>query len=363
MNRRNFLQHTIGGGSAAMAAAAAFPVSNANATSGHPVRLGICAASYAIRSRSSRRKDAPSELASFASPVGQLKHFSRYDSVCAQIGVRGWDSPGLVRQIRDQVEATGTALEGQIRLPREESDIDRFAAELEIAKEAGVSIFRVVTLGTRRYETFETADAWSDFKIRSRKLLALAEKAAAKAEIKLAVENHKDWRTEELLDLLKSIDSAHVGVNLDTGNNMALLENPMAVVKALAPYAITLHLKDMGVAEDEDGFLLAEVPLGEGIIDIRQVVKICRKANPEVQFNLEMITRDPLKIPCLTDPYWATLGELSGQTLAATLKSVRRHNRDDLQKIGHLSLVEKIQAEEENISRSFEWWKKAMSAS
>jgi len=304
-----------------------------------------------------RQKGAPPQLSRFAGPVGQLQYFARYRSACAQIGVGGWNRPGLVRQIREEVEASGTKLEGQIRLPKDGSDVERFAAEVKFAKEAGVTIFRTACLGTRRYETFHSLDEWTAFQARARKSLGLAEKVAAKMGVRLAVENHKDWRTEELLDLLRRIDSPHVGVNLDTGNNIALLEDPMEGIEALAPHALTLHLKDMGVAEYEDGFLLAEIPLGEGMVDIQKVVEICRKANPQVQFNLEMITRDPLKIPCLTDEYWLTFGEVKGRVLASALKNVRRHNRDDLQKIGRLPALEQMAAEEENIRRSFDWWK------
>jgi len=63
----------------------------------------------------------------------------------------------------------------------------------------------------------------------------------------------------------------------------------------------------MAVQEYEEGFLLSEVPLGEGFLDLKKMVAILQKANPTIQFNLEMITRDTLKIPCLTPKYWATM--------------------------------------------------------
>ena len=36
----------------------------------------------------------------------------------------------------------------------------------------------------------------------------------------------------------------------------------------------------MGVEEYADGFLLSEVPLGEGILDLKGMVAALRKANP-----------------------------------------------------------------------------------
>ena len=155
-------------------------------------------------------------------------------------------------------------------------------------------------LGGRRYETFDTAEAFKEFADQQWKALTQAEPIIRNQNMKLAIENHKDWRLDEMLLLLQRISSEFVGVCVDTGNNIALLDDPMSLVKALAPYAHSVHLKDMGVEEYEDGFLLSEVPLGEGYLDIPEMVKVLREAKPDLDFSLEMITRDPLKIPCLT---------------------------------------------------------------
>src|SRR5207237_7029641 len=117
----------------------------------------------------------------------------------------------------------------------------------------------------------------------------------------------KDWLIEELVGMLLRLSSQWVGVTVDTGNSVALLEDPLEVVRAYAPWALTTHVKDMGVQESADGFLLAEVPLGAGYLDLPEVVRVLRAARPAVRLNLEMITRDPLRVPCLTEKYWATL--------------------------------------------------------
>jgi hypothetical protein len=47
-------------------------------------------------------------------------------------------------------------------------------------------------------------------------------------------------------------------------------------------------------------------------------------SNPRVRLNLEIITRDPLKVPCLTPKYWATLPTVPAKDLASALARVRR---------------------------------------
>ncbi len=103
-------------------------------------------------------------------------------------------------------------------------------------------------LSGRCYETFDSLEKFEEFAERSWRSLVLAEPLLKKHELKLAVENHKDWLVPELVAMLKRIGSEHVGVCIDTGNSIARLEDPMAVVEAYAPYAVSTHLKDMGVS-------------------------------------------------------------------------------------------------------------------
>lgn len=126
----------------------------------------------------------------------------------------------------------------------------------------------------------------------------------------------------------------------------------MMVVEAYAPYAFAAHLKDMGVAEYDEGFLLADVPLGQGLLDLPRMVQILRKARPEIQFSLEMATRDPLKVPCLTEKYWATFEDVPGSDLARTLRYVRANESTELlPKVNHLPLDELVKLEEANIKK------------
>ena len=64
---------------------------------------------------------------------------------------------------------------------------------------AGADVVRTVASGGRRYETFDSAAAFQQFVEKSWRSLTLAEPILKKHRIRLAVENHKDWRVPELL--------------------------------------------------------------------------------------------------------------------------------------------------------------------
>jgi sugar phosphate isomerase/epimerase len=247
-------------------------------------------------------------------------------------------------------------LEGIVTLPRDDSDLARFEAEIRTAKIAGCEVVRTVMLSGRRYETFKSLDAFRRFGESSFHSLKLAGPVAARHGIYLAVENHKDWRADELIAILKRIGNDHVGVCLDTGNSIALLEDPMEVVEALAPWALSTHFKDMGLEEFRDGFRLAEVPLGSGILDLPRIVADLRKSRAAIRFNIEMITRDPLEVPCLKEPYWETFPALSGRHLAKAVSLVRDHPRSSpLPRVSTLPLEARLQVEEKNARGSLEY--------
>lgn len=313
-----------------------------------PKRLGVSTNTYGVRWR-----NGTTELPAFKDSLDLLDYCVTLGAGGAQILVSRWTND-YARQVRERVELHGLYLEGQIALPKDEADVARFDREVALAREAGVGIIRTVMLGGRRYENFATLAAWNEHKARAWHSLTLTRPILAKHRVKLAVENHKDWRADEMVSVIKRIDSEWIGVNLDLGNNVALLDDPMAVIELLAPLTLTTHFKDMAVQDYEDGFLLSEVPLGDGVVDLKRAIAILEKANPAVQFNLEMITRDPLKVPVYTDQYWVTFGELRARHLAETLALVRqRSSTKPLPAMSDKTMPERVVFEEQNNVASF----------
>jgi len=251
---------------------------------------------------------------------------------CHAIGAGGIQAslsslePAYLSKLRARAEQLGMYIEVMGPLPR--GGTEQFEAVLRATKEVGGLCLRSACLGGRRYETFNTLADWKKFVADSHTAIERAVPLAEKHRVRFALENHKDWTTEEFLALLNKFKSEYLGVCVDTGNNMALLDDSMELVEALAPYAFSTHIKDMGVALYKDGFLLSEVPLGEGMLDLKKIVAVIQKAHPEVKMSLEMITRNPLEVPCLTEKYWATFPGREGKHLARMLAMVRDKQKE-----------------------------------
>jgi 3-oxoisoapionate decarboxylase len=338
IGRREFLQKT-----SAAAMAVSFPFTP-SFFKDNP--MGIVVHSYASRWNP---KEKSQKYPGFLNAIDLMEHCHQIGAAGIQVVVREWTTD-FAKKVRERSEKLALYIEGSISMPGKTADVAEFESDVIRAKEAGVKIIRTVCSPGRRYEVFHSFASFQEAKTNALTSLQLAEPVLRKHKIKLAVENHKDWRASELVDIIKKLHSEWIGVTLDFGNSIALMEDPMEVVQTLAPYLFTTHVKDMGLDEYEDGFLLSEVPLGTGMLDLPKIIATCRQYNSNTTYNLEMITRDPLEIPCLKDDYWVTFEGVHGSELARTLRMVRENRfKPSLPKVSHLSADERLGKEEENI--------------
>lgn len=256
----------------------------------------------------------------------------------------------VARKIRARSEQLGMYVETMAPLPKD-GNTELFEKHVLAAKEAGAIAMRTGCLSGRRYETFNTIEDWRSFVNVSKRSVAAAVPVLEKHKFPMALENHKDWTVEEMLALLKEHSSEYFGVLMDTGNNLSLLDDPMQLVEAFAPYTAATHLKDMGVEENRTGFLLSEMVLGQGFLDIARIVATVRSKRPKTRITLEMISRNPLDIPCLTDKYWVTFPDRKGIALARTLSLVRAKTQK-LPRMDGMDKPAQLKWEEDNVKAS-----------
>ena len=310
------------------------------------VPMGIVVHSYQSRWQS---KVQSQKYPGFTNAIDLIAHCHEIGAGGVQVTVKGW-TEDFAKKVRDKREKLGLYLEGSIEVPGKPEDVALFEKAVLNAKEAGAVILRTVTSAGRRYEVFHSSQEVDEFKKKAFASLQLAEPVLRKHKVKLAVENHKDWRADELASALQRLNTEWIGVTLDFGNSIALMEDPMKVVETLVPFTFSTHVKDIGLEEYADGFMMSEVPLGKGFLDIPKIVALCRQHNAGIRFNLEMITRDPLRIPCLGNDYWASFEGIAGLELARTLRMVKQNKyQSHLPTVSQVSEEERLAVEEKNI--------------
>jgi sugar phosphate isomerase/epimerase len=118
--------------------------------------------------------------------------------------------------------------------------------------------------------------------------------AAEAAAVKIAVENHCDTFSEEILWLLDQVDHPRVGACIDTVNALMVMEDPMAAIENLAPRAFTNHFRDDRIEFQRHGFKLTGTAVGDGDIDVKRAYEIIKTKSSMNRINIETEMEIPL---------------------------------------------------------------------
>ncbi|HOJ80919.1 MAG TPA: sugar phosphate isomerase/epimerase family protein [Clostridiales bacterium] len=108
-----------------------------------------------------------------------------------------------------------------------------------------------------------------------------AVKIAEANGVKIAAENHIDFTSDEMLEIIERVDSPNFGINFDTGNFLRLLDDPVAGMEKLAPYVFSTHIKDLKIhptAKPTDWYFFCGVPVGFGMVDNLKLAELLHKA-------------------------------------------------------------------------------------
>jgi sugar phosphate isomerase/epimerase len=113
------------------------------------------------------------------------------------------------------------------------------------------------------------------------KMLKESARIAEDHGVVLAIENHIDYTSAEIYEILERVGSPALKVNFDTGNTLRMMEDPVAAAWRLAPYTVATHTKDLEACRHvppEEWYFFSSVPVGTGLIDIPAVVKALQQS-------------------------------------------------------------------------------------
>ncbi len=108
------------------------------------------------------------------------------------------------------------------------------------------------------------------------KMLKESVKIAEDHGVVLAIENHIDYTSAEIYEILERVGSDALKVNFDTGNTLRMMEDPVAAARRLGPYTVATHTKDVDACRHvrpEEWYFFSSVPVGTGLIDMPGVVR------------------------------------------------------------------------------------------
>lgn len=180
---------------------------------------------------------------------------------------------------RDALRQRARALGIELEVGMRGIDPDPLLAYVRMAHALEATMLRVVTDGPTQRPS-------PDDVIRSlRPLVPELERMG----VTLAIENHDRMRAATLRNIVDRIDSARVGICLDTANSFGCLEGPDVVLETLGSRTVNVHIKDFCVRrlDHNKGFVIKGRPAGKGQLDIPRLLDHLRATGRDPNVILE----------------------------------------------------------------------------
>ena len=124
--------------------------------------------------------------------------------------------------------------------------------------------------------------------------------------IKLAVENHGgDLQSREMKMMVEAVGRDVMGVCLDSGNPVWMLEDPHMTLEMLGPYAETCHVRDSAVWKVPEGIAVRWVNMGDGNVDIDGWIRKFIEMKPGLPIIFENLVSATPRIHAIYNPqFW-----------------------------------------------------------
>ena len=147
---------------------------------------------------------------------------------CPHTYLRGGFDPAGLKAMSEKINRYDMRMTVAVRTPRTDDDLPEYEKTIKALSEMDGRIDSIHDpFSGRRYEQFKTAAEFHEFDAMCKTAVQRAEPILRRYKMRLAIENHKGWRSEELAAWVRSTGSEYVGVCLDMVNNVSLIETPM----------------------------------------------------------------------------------------------------------------------------------------
>jgi sugar phosphate isomerase/epimerase len=148
---------------------------------------------------------------------------------------------------------------------------------------------------------------------------------AADAGVMLAIENHQDFGSAELVEYCEMAGPG-VGITFDTGNTFPVAEAPLDFTRRIAPHVRHVHLKDYRVQFTDEGYRLVRCAIGDGAVPHAEMLAILAEHHDEMTAVLEPGALEVRHVRLFTPEWWNGYAAKTAQELAACLRAARlRH--------------------------------------
>jgi sugar phosphate isomerase/epimerase len=248
-------------------------------------------------------------------------------ATAAELGARVVEifSPWLTALGTEGRRALAKRLRGEDRAPVASASLNSESVDAILANavDIGATTIRLglspVLCGDRN--AFGAA-RWAQQIAEVRAGLARLAPPAAEHGITLAIENHQDFGSAELMAFCEETGD-NVGITFDTGNAFPVGESPLSFAGTVAPRVRHVHLKDYRVQFTDQGYRLVRCAIGDGAVPLRELVDLLLTEGRSLTAVLEPGALEARHVRLLTPDWWKGYAPKDARALAETLRAAR----------------------------------------
>jgi sugar phosphate isomerase/epimerase len=148
---------------------------------------------------------------------------------------------------------------------------------------------------------------------------------AIDAGVRIAVENHAgDMQSSELVQLIEDAGKEYVGANMDSGNAVWTMEDPLTNLENLAPHAATTSLRDSAMWLSDRGAFVQWTAMGDGDTDLKAYFARFAELCSGVPVHIETISGFAREFPVFDKDFWDVWPNASARSFARWLSIAKR---------------------------------------
>ena len=203
------------------------------------------------------------------------------------------DDPLRLKRACEKCGVKMSGLSGHTPLCKPEIGTEYLKQAIRFAAEAGAPVVNTDEGPKPAWTTEEEDHVLMRYTLKEASLLA------EPRGILIGIEPHQQYsKLPDGLDRIANlVQSPSIGINFDTGNSFLSGQDPYAWLERVLPRLVHVHAKDISIQQsDAERGKVSGTPVGcacgDGVIDWKRVIAICKKAPRDLVLSVECGTID-----------------------------------------------------------------------
>jgi 3-oxoisoapionate decarboxylase len=236
----------------------------------------------------------------------------------------------LVGKADDELRALGARLKelGMIPVISLGPPLEDVDTAIRSAAGVGAAIIRLGLTPVLCGDRNAWGAQWPELLVNARENLLRYAPQAKSLGLTLAIEDHQDLGSQELIDFC-SVGGSNVGICLDTGNPFAVGEDPVAFARRVAPLVRHVHLKDYNAQWTGEGYRLVRCAIGDGAVPFPEIFAILREHHASLTASLEPGALEARHVRLFRPEWWNGYPPMAAAQLGPCLAAARRNRLAD----------------------------------